>query len=121
MIISTGDRRQITRILTLAQLLAKQPQKRQDLANHLESRNCVAESILVGPDSFYSIKEFIQSVLSRCLDSQDYYQALRIIRYSQHYEVRFQKEEASVSRKLGSFFYSSDLLQKVDFWAESLA
>lgn len=119
-IVSNGDRRQITRVLTLTSLLANQPLKRLDLANHLETKNSCSESILVSPDSFYSIKEFIQSVLQSCRTSADFYQALRIIRYSQHYEVRFQKDDQDVSRKMGSFFYSCEMLQQEEFWSSSL-
>lgn len=117
--IQAGDRRYMNRVITMAQFLSTQPEKRRELCTHLEQVNGAQKSIQVAPDSFYSIKEFLNVILHSCIKAEDEYVGLKIIRYSQNYEVNFQKDDKNVTRRMGSFYYSHPIVRRIEFWVKS--
>ena len=118
--VESGDRRFMSRMITMCQFLSTQPEKRIELANYLERENKNKPQIKIAPDSFYSIKEFITVVLNSCMKAEDEYAALRIIRYTQNYQVTYEKENELVTRRMSSFYYSHPIVHRATFWLNSL-
>jgi len=80
--VQMGDHRFMNRIITMAQFLSTQPEKRQNLVNYLKNQNEKRPTIHLNLDSFYSIKEFLGVILQSCVKAEDEYTGLCIIRYS---------------------------------------
>lgn len=118
--VESGDRRYMSQVITMAQFLATQPEKRRDLQAYLELQNKGKANIPVALDSFYSIKEFMTAILYSCFKAGDEYSALNIIRLTQYYTVKFQKNDQHVTRRMGSFYYSHPIVRKVEFWVKAL-
>lgn len=116
----SGDRRDMLRVITKTQRLAKKAKNRKKILRHLKEKCRRPMDVELDVNSFYSVKEFLGTILNVCMKEGDEFGAFEIIRYSQNLTFREERRGKIYERKMCTFYYSHPVTRRLEFWIESL-